>query len=418
MKKTAFVLVLIAMDSISLSAQEILVNSFEERPFYELSGSEIQKDVNGSLCALVNVYFEEKNASFEGSYVVGSTTIGRSYQVYLAGGASKMVVKHKDFLPLSIIFSDYGINKLVSNKAYDLNLIVDRSNYATNKKVDGEDFISKANTGDAEAQYKLGRSFYLGLNEDPDYNKAISWFKQSAEQGNIEATYNLGLCYYNGQGVEQNYDTAISYFKKAAEKGHAMAQFKYAICLHNGFGNQGKNIDEAIKWYESAASQDIIMAKNNVAGIYLFYDPTNYTIGTSDVNEVGFPQFYDKGLKYLKECEAAGIGESYIYLGHVYFNGIGVSNDGQKAFEYYKRAIDNGYYLGYNDIARCYSRGIGVKQNDKKAFDYFKMAAQKGLAAGCYGVALSYQFGRGTKHEAGCNLLSKSSRSEFCSSGE
>lgn len=401
MKTSIFLL--FAMATMSLQAQEILVNSFQEKPFYEFSDSEKKKDGNGVTCALVNVYFSEKGASFEGSYVVGSSPVGRSYQVYLAGGASKIMIKHNDYIPTPIVFSDFGIKKLESNKAYDLILIADKSKDAYNKNVAQEDFTDKANSGDAEAQYKLGKSFYLGLNDNQDYEKAITLFKKSTEQGNINASYNLGLCYLNGQGTEPNFEMAEKYLKNAAEKGHAMAQFKYANYLmtkgnDNGSFGAGytKNINEAIKWYESAASQNIIMAKNNVAVIYLCYDPTNSQMGTSDVQKIGFPEFYEKGMKYLNECEEQGICEAYLNLGNVYLDGIAVQKDAKKAFEYYQKAIENGYYAGYNNIARCYFLGSGVKQDYKKAFKNFKLAAQKGFAAGYYGVALCYEQGKGT----------------------
>lgn len=402
MRKTF--LLMLAMITMSLSAQEIVVNSFKENPYYELTGSEVKKDANGSVCALVNVFFSEKNASFEGSYVVGSSTVGRSYQVYLADGASKIVIKHDDYTPTSIVFSDFGIKKLESNKAYDLTLIADKSKDAYSKDFAKDDFSAQANAGDADAQYKLGKSFYLGLNDDQDYEKAISWFKKSAEQGNVNAIYNLGLCYLNGQGTEPNFDMAVKYLKKAAESGHAMAQFKYANCLagygkgfFHSFVGEIKNIDEAIKWYECAASQNIIMAKNNVAVIYLCYDPTYYMMGTSDVQKVGFPEFYEKGIKYLNECEAQGICEAYLNLGSVYFDGIAVQKDAKRAFEYFQKAIENGLYGGYVNIGKCYFEGSGVRQDYKKAFKNFEIAAQKGFAAGCYGVALCYQLGKGTR---------------------
>lgn len=390
----------LAMMALSLSAQEIMVNSFNEKPLYELSGSEIQKDANGSTCALVNIYFDEQGATFEGSYVVGSSSVGRSYQVFLAGGASKMVIKHEDYLPISIVFADYGVNKLESNKAYDINLMGDNTTNAFNKDIAYGDFESMANNGDAEAQYHLGKTYYLGLNDNQDYEKAISWFMKSAEQGNVDAVYSLGLCYYNGQGVEQNYDIAIEFFRLAGYNGHAMAQFKYACCMHLGLGSQGVNIDEAITWYENAASQNILLAKNNVATIYLSYDPTNYLAGTSDVNNVGFPQYYDKGMEYLIECEEAGITETYLNLGNIYSDGIAIEKDEAKAFAYYQKAAENGYYLAYSNLGICYQQGIGVKKDEKKAFEYYGLAAQKGIVEGYHNLALCYQYGNGTKKNA------------------
>ena len=395
MRKFCFMLLM--MTVVSLSAQEILVNSFNEKLHYELQSSEIKKDGNGEICALVNVYFNEKKASFEGSYVVGSKSTDHIYQVYLAGGAAKMTVKHKDYCPISILFADYGIKKLESSKVYDLNLMGDNSSNAFNVDLISEDLETLANSGDAEAQYRLGKSLYLGLNEEQDYEKAISWFNKSAEQGNIEAIYNLGLCYFNGQGVEQDYDRAVKYFKEAASNGHAMAQFKYAYCLHQGLGHQGKNIDDAIIWYEKSAAQNIIKAKNNVALIYLFNDPYNYLAGTSDVSEIGFPQYYEKGINYLKECEKADIPEAYHNLGNAYSDGIGVKKDEKKAMEYYQKAVKNGDYSCYQAIGVCYANGIGVSADEKKAIEYFELAAKKGVAEAYHSLALCYHLGRGTK---------------------
>lgn len=394
MKKMLFIV--LSMLTTSLYAQEILVESLKEIPLYELSGFEIQKDANGTTCALLNVYFNEENVQFEGSYVVGSTTVGHSYQVYLADGASKMVIKHDDYLPMSIVFADFGVNKLESNKAYEIKIIGDKTSTLA-KEFASEGVEEKANSGDAEAQCRLGKMYYMGLNTEQDYEKAISWFTKSEKQGNIDAAYSLGLCYYNGQGVEQNYDIAIEYFKKAAENGHAMAQFKYACCLHYGFGTKGKDIDEAIIWYEKAASQGVLVAKNNVAIIYTLYDPTGYLNGTSDVNRVGFPQYYEKAIKYLLDCEDANIPETYTNLRNCYAYGVGVEKDVEKAFEYSQKAVENGYYGGYVSIGNCYSDGIGVKKDEKKAFEYYKLAAQKGIVVGYECLAKCYHFGKGTK---------------------
>ena len=379
-----------------LFAQEILVESFEVKPFYNLTGSEIKKDGNGDVCALLKVYFNEKDALFEGAYVISTMPINSYYQVNLAGGATKVVGKHNDYLPLPIVFADYGIKKLESNKAYEITLMSDNTANAFNNTLIDDDIEEKANSGDAESQYKLGKSYYIGINDEQDYKVAFDWFMKSAKQGHIDATYNLGLCYYYGLGVEKNFNEASKYFRIAAYKGHAMAQYKLANCFYYG-KKKYENIDEAIMWFERAASQNVLLAKNNVATIYLFNDPTGYFVGTSDINHVGFPEYYSRGLTYLKECADAGITEAYLGLGKAYENGIGVAKDSKTALEYYQKALDAGYVMAYINIGSMYFKGDGVKQNDKKAFEYFTKAAEKGYAEGYYSVALCYQLGKGIK---------------------
>lgn len=58
-------------------------------------------------------------------------------------------------------------------------------------------------TGDAVAQFELGKHFYLGGDVPVNYEKALKWYTQSTEQGNFKAQHNLALMYYNGVGVEK-----------------------------------------------------------------------------------------------------------------------------------------------------------------------------------------------------------------------
>ena len=76
--------------------------------------------------------------------------------------------------------------------------------------------IEKAKTGNVNAQYTLGRYYFLGLNGvEQSYSKAAYWWEKAAEQGNSSAQYNIGACYYNGDGVEKSKTKAIYWFRKA-----------------------------------------------------------------------------------------------------------------------------------------------------------------------------------------------------------
>jgi len=68
--------------------------------------------------------------------------------------------------------------------------------------------IKKAMSGDAEAQYLVGKSYYDGKGVKQDYNEAFRWFKASAEQGHAYDQCNLGLSYSNGLGVKKDNNEA------------------------------------------------------------------------------------------------------------------------------------------------------------------------------------------------------------------
>ena len=83
---------------------------------------------------------------------------------------------------------------------------------------------------DAEAQYKLGDSYFFGRGVPQDYTEAVKWFRKAAEQGHAEAQATLGICYGTGRGVptdepEKDYREAIKWYRKAAEQGLAVAQY-------------------------------------------------------------------------------------------------------------------------------------------------------------------------------------------------
>ena len=83
---------------------------------------------------------------------------------------------------------------------------------------------SRADGGDAVAQFNLGACFEKGQGVKQDYIKAVKYYQLFADQGNSDAQFNLGACYHNGEGVEISKTEAIKWIKLAAEQGFEMAK--------------------------------------------------------------------------------------------------------------------------------------------------------------------------------------------------
>lgn len=84
--------------------------------------------------------------------------------------------------------------------------------------------MTKAQHGDPEDQYQVGRCFYDGtFGVDQDYAMAIKWFEKAALQNNASAQYYLGVCYDSGYGVEKNEEEAMRWYRKAASQGQGDA---------------------------------------------------------------------------------------------------------------------------------------------------------------------------------------------------
>ena len=78
--------------------------------------------------------------------------------------------------------------------------------------------IKGVESGDAEAQLRLGMMYVQGQNVKRDNEQAFYWFKKSYEQDNIEAQLWVALAYLEGRGVEKDETQAFKLMKQIAEK--------------------------------------------------------------------------------------------------------------------------------------------------------------------------------------------------------
>ena len=88
---------------------------------------------------------------------------------------------------------------------------------------EAETLVSKAEAGDAVAQFNLARLFVLGEGMQINRAEFMRWCRTAAEQGLPEAQFSLGMCYRQGLGVDKNEDEARSLLQLAAEAGYAPA---------------------------------------------------------------------------------------------------------------------------------------------------------------------------------------------------
>jgi hypothetical protein len=90
-----------------------------------------------------------------------------------------------------------------------------------------EIFTKDAESGNMEAQYRLGYSYRWGRNRVRK-NRAlgVKWLREAAKQGHADAQYELGRCYRHGKGIAKNKATAYEWYKKAAAQGHKKAKEK------------------------------------------------------------------------------------------------------------------------------------------------------------------------------------------------
>ena len=114
----SFVLLFAAISS--ALAQELTVKSFK------LAGSDLtaqtqpRKDLNDRNCALIKVGIGLQGVQFEGGIMGNVENKTGEYWVYMPQGNRQLKVKHANYAPVMVTFADYGVEKLESNRTYEL----------------------------------------------------------------------------------------------------------------------------------------------------------------------------------------------------------------------------------------------------------------------------------------------------------
>jgi TPR repeat protein len=186
---------------------------------------------------------------------------------------------------------------------------------------------TRAEQGDARAQFDVASAYYLGRGVSQDYAEALRWYRMAADRGDPGAEDALGYMYLKGQGVPQDYTQAMQWYKRSAEHGNRKGQFDLGKVYDEGVGVPPDYLD-ASRWYRKAADQN-----------------------------------------YAKAEDA---------LGYMYYAGRGLSQDYAQAFFWYRKAAEQGYAKAEFDLACMYYKGVGTAQDYSEARRWYIKAAKQG----------------------------------------
>src|SRR6266404_2997364 len=190
------------------------------------------------------------------------------------------------------------------------------------------ELLSKAQSGDAEAQFWVG-SLYAEGTKPKNPEEGARWLLKSAEQGYAPAQRAYGL-----MSKVANPSVCERWMLRAAEQGDTEAEFWLGVAYEqNWFGTV--NTQEAIKWYRKAA-------------------------------EAGNP-------------------DAQVELGQKYEDGEGVEQDYKVAADWFRKAAEHvpdlgGAGQGRNRLGLLYMQGFGVLQDYAQAYFWFSLSGPKGNA--------------------------------------
>ena len=118
-----------------------------------------------------------------------------------------------------------------------------------------EKLLADGEGGNGRAYTDLGRMYEQGSGVEQDYEKALEYYRLSAEAENpdFKGMRYAGLMYRDGVGVAQDPAEAAACFQLAAESGDVSAAYFLGLLYEEGSGVE-KSAADAKVWYEKAVS--------------------------------------------------------------------------------------------------------------------------------------------------------------------
>lgn len=215
-----------------------------------------------------------------------------------------------------------------------------------------------------EEMHVLATCYQLGIGVEENIQKAIYWYKKSAELGDPEAQNNLGLIYLNGSGVPENKFEALRWFKLSSRKYLTGALKNTGDCYYAGWGTS-QDFYEAILWYKKAAEEGDIDAM--------------VSLGICYKNGQGTTKNYKIAEKwFLKAKNKTNNGNAINCLGLIYEEGgHGIVKDQAKATRYYKEAALLDIAAGQFNYGVSLIYGEGIVQNVEAGIEWISKAADQ-----------------------------------------
>lgn len=250
-------------------------------------------------------------------------------------------------------------------------------------KVDIDDIINKASSGDATAQFALGSYFVKGEHGLPkDAVRAIEWLEKSANQKNAPAMSYLGYLYAEGKLIPRDMKKAVQWREAGAECGDVATKWTLGNAYLYGFMVPKDHV-KALYWITRSAEGGYIEAIKKLVEIYTKLE---------NADELAkWKAEYSKAQILLAE---GGDVDAMFDLAEKYMKGKdGLPRHRVKAIYWYRKAADAGNIKALDKLANMYAKGLFLPQNLEKALSYYEKLAMADVSY-CFKVSSYYAEGK------------------------
>ena len=151
--------------------------------------------------------------------------------------------------------------------------------------------------------------------------------RNAAVAGDPAAAYEIAMRFMEGRGVPANLEEAVRWYERAASKGLVPAQFRYASMLEKGQGVK-KDLAAAQKLYIAAASKGHAKAMHNLAVLY-----AEGVDGRPD---------YANAAQWFRRAAEHGVADSQYNLGVLTARGLGTDKNIAESYKWFSLAAAQG----------------------------------------------------------------------------
>jgi TPR repeat protein len=231
----------------------------------------------------------------------------------------------------------------------------------------GKQLIELARQGVITAQYNLG-IFYAGFDE-----QSYHWFRKAAESGHAEAQYKVGVIYEYGKHVSQSYQNAHEWYRRASKQGLSKAQDRLGRMYKSGKGVE-KDYERAVTLFREASERGYTKAQIHLGNMY------SEGKGVEQDDEHATELYLSAVDTLTGESNSENNADSINSLGNMYRTGKGVEQNSKKALECYQDAAELESILGMANLGHIYIMEGGNVQNYDEGMKWFREAAKIGHA--------------------------------------
>lgn len=240
-----------------------------------------------------------------------------------------------------------------------------------------------ADQGEEKAFYSAGSAYET--EENPNYEKAISFYKKSEDP---RASLRLGEMYLEGKGVDKSDILAKRYFDKAANQDNADGSYSLGLMNFRGQGANNPNLAEAFDDFITAANQG--------------HSKALFQLGVMKQFGIGANQNYSEAADFYEKAAQQKHAQATYELGCLYNQGLGVKHDTAQALDRWEKAAKLKHTeAAYKAGKGCLSIWSDAKdeQIGIKAKTYLEQAAGLEHIDSLYWLGIMYELGRVVKKD-------------------